>query len=192
MNKTATLLGIIGAIALTAAVLLTFTNLASANPSQTIRNNTSSATTLASSVATSSQVAWQTAGTATTTIVLNSNIGGDTIADSGVLILYRLAAGGTTKTKIDLEYSMDCDATSPDWYGVATTSIGTTVTTGNAGLTWQFASSTRGGISRPLNTDTIAIPITFPTRCVRAVLTVPVGSASSSIYGEFIAKKQLR
>lgn len=186
----------IGLLALSAVVLFVsmfgYMQFASANPSFFLRNNTSSATAVASSVATSSQLAYQTAGTATSTIVLNGSINSNTAIDSATLILHRLTVGNTSRTVISFEESMNCDATAPDWYQVlsaASSSVGRFIT-GSQSLSWQFASSTVGDSKVTDYRDTLAISVPVNLKCVRAIIAVPPDAASSTIYGELIGKRQ--
>lgn len=176
----------IGSILLVMGFLLS-AYIAKANPSFFIQNTSSSAT--ACSLTASTTRTWMTGGTATTTIALNaSGCGGSQAIDSAELLLYRFAAAPTSKTNVTIQFSQNCDATSPDWY-FATSSIGT-FTSVPSQMSWTFASSTIGGEIAASDFDTVAIPITTPTKCVRAILTVPVGAASSSIYADFVGKRQ--
>lgn len=186
------------AILVTCAFVFSTTSV-HANPSYFVRaNQTSTVTTGPTTLATTTRT-WQTGGMATSTITLNTNIGTLQSVDSLTLKLYRLAAGGTTQTNVQIEYSANCDAVSPDWYSAATTSaqIAASIPTGffttgqaSAKLTWQFASSTIGGSPNVLNFDTLIIPVPIYERCVRAVMTTPIGAASSSIYTEFVGKRE--
>ena len=190
IEKTRIAVVAVAAIAIVFCAVFMVSSKASANPSYMIQNSTSSLTS--DTLTATSSVAWQTAGTATTTVALNGSIGTSQAMDSATLFLYRTGAGGTTKTNIAFEYSPNCNASVPDWYSYAATStMGATVTAGSAqSITWAFASSTTGGAGSFSNTDSIAIPVPTPSACVRAVLTVPTGAASSSIWAEFVGKRQ--
>lgn len=183
------------AIFMTLFGLFSVVNIAKANPSFFIRNSGTSATRCSLTATTS--VRYMTAGTATTTVILNSTgCGGSQAIDSAALMLYRNAAAASSKTRIAIEYSDDCDAaTGGTWYAPAATSTDMALNV-DGGLTslnamvWQFASTTVGGSIEKASSDSLLIPIMTPTKCVRAVLTVPTGSASSSLWASFVGKRQ--
>lgn len=138
---------------------------------------------------------WQTAGNATDTRMLFGNNGTIQALNTATLLLYRKASGPGTKTQINFEYSDNCTSISPDWYTLATSSIGifasTGYSSGNNAFTWGFsASTTVGGSGVVRDFDTLAITVPTPLSCVRAVLSVPASAASSSIWGEWVAQRE--
>lgn len=176
--------------------IFAFVSYVHANPSFFTTNTSTSCTSLSSSATTSP--IYQTAGTATTTVCLNASLGTASAYDNGSLVLYRNASAATSQTKIQFEYSMNCLSGNPDWFAdrVSLSGFGATTTpaiifSGNNSYTWQAASSTLGGSGvSTQGLDTIAIPVSVPTACVRAVITVPVGAASSSIWAQIVGKRQ--
>lgn len=195
MKSHTTFIELLAGIAMIAAfsvaaclVLFGFPQTSHGNPSLYIQ--TSGTSTTQNSLVATSSVAWQTAGNATSTIVMNGSLGTVSALDSATLLLYRKGSGGGSKTKVTVEYSQNCDATIPDWYVASTTN---TLTTGMPfvnGFVWQFASSSIGSSVNPSDFDTIALAIPTPTKCLRAILSVPVGAASSSVWGELVAKRE--
>ena len=178
-----------------AAVIASGVTVAKANPSYFVRNSSSSSTNCTMSASTS--VAYMTAGRATTTLTLNAvGCGSSRAIDSAALMLYRNASAPGTRTRIKFEFSDDCDAsTGGSWYAPVATSTDYVVDTDAAvnsfnAITWQFASTTIGGGVAASDSDTLLIPIRVPTKCVRAVLTVPIGAASSSIWGALVGKQE--
>lgn len=169
---------------------------ASANPSQFFANTTSSCRTMAVSATTTRT--WQTAGTATSTICLDaaSLSGGSRALEGATLLIYRLASSPASATKVSLEYSNECYVSAPntDWYPGKFYSIDATTSasvgfTGGDSLTVNFATTTVGGSANG-DFDTIAIKVPTPVNCVRAVITTPIGAASSSVWGELVGRVQ--
>lgn len=177
--------------------------------------NSSFFATYAKTAVATSTIAYQTPGTATTTLVYDAwqcqnagssscNITGSNevgtqnffAADSATLMLQFTASSSISKLTINFEYSDD----GIDWYqasspslvpGYATTT--TTITLGSIPqYSWTFASSTVGGrgLVAGDNRDTRAIPINTPVRYERAVITCAIGGANCGVWGEFIPKKQ--
>lgn len=138
-----------------------------------------------------------TAGTATSTLncdayTLASNNINPLAMDSAVLLMNFTGSSTASIVNINFEYSND----NIDWYqdgfsASATTSsvvsIGTT-----RSLSWTFASSTAGlGNTLGNSTTTKAVPVPVPTRYVRAIFTMPAGSAAGAVWAQIIPKKEV-
>lgn len=199
MNKNITIAGLAAGtvILIVAAVLFVNASFARANPSLFVSNTSNSVT--ANAVNATTTVAYMSAGRGTTTIALNGGIGSGAALDSAKLILYRNANGTGAATNIAFEFSPSCYATYPEWFADKTNFGGGTTTqqllgfTGGNQIVWQYSTTTIGGVLETGGTnsvDKITLDVPTPTNCVRAVLTVPVGAASSSIWGEIVGKKQ--
>ncbi len=154
---------------------------------------------------------YMAAGLATTTITYdsyqicgtNQNNAGNTWATNSATLLLDVNASSTaSRFNINLEYSQDCI----NWYQDASTNVNgyatTTLPISNVVVPqyqYGFASSTIGGlasssatlgINGTINRDTRAITIQTPTRAVRAVITIPAGSAPASVWAQIIPKKE--
>lgn len=169
-------------------------------------------------------IAWMTPGTATSTTIIydsnqvrglnQSNQGNTWATDSAILKLQINASSTLTKFRIDLEYADGTEsdtncATTPAscaWYrntldntmGYGTTTNPTSLNDPSY-MTWQFASSTVGGVPPSTglngyngtnNRDTRIINVSTPTRYVRAVISVT--GANGGIWGWFIPKKEVK
>lgn len=157
-----------------------------ANPSSFLRSSTSATNNTLTS--TSTQTAAVNGGTGTTTVVLNGGLGTNFAANSVALEIFRMASTGRQISKIDFQYSMNCDATVPDWYPAHASS--TLAITGS--VLWPFASTTpyAGGTANDFDQTLIQLG-NVPTKCVRAVITTPAGiSGSSTIWAELTGKKE--
>jgi hypothetical protein len=161
---------------------------AHANPSSFLRSSTS--TTNNTVTATSTPTAALNGGTGTSTIVLNGTLGSGFAPNTVSLALFRVASSGRQINKIDIQYSNNCDSTSPDWY--STHGSSTAAVTGT--IVWPFASTTQptGGAAADMDNTMIQLG-NVPEKCVRALITVPVGTVgSSSIWGMLVAKKEVQ
>ncbi len=190
------LLGVVAILGAIAMVYLGSPMKAHGNPSLFTRmNQTGSVTSLPTSLATTT-TAWQTAGTATSTLTYNGSLGTTLVLNTLALKLYRRGASPATVTGIQFEYSSNCDGTAPDWYSPATTTAASVPTgsfvsaSASQKLLWTFASTSRGGNVLVTNDDTLILPVPVYEKCVRAVLTVPAGAASSSLYAEFVGTRE--
>lgn len=167
-----------------------------ATPSYFLYNSTNSVTSMQQTATTT--VTYQTAGTATATVALNGGLGSSQALDSASLVLYRNASGLTTDTQIAFEFSPNCNATFPEWFPNKL-DVGATTTPDSVGfigankMRWQFSSTTVGGVQENgvnASTEKLTVTVPTPTNCVRAILTTPIGAASSSIWGMMIGKRQ--
>lgn len=196
--------GLIGGLLLLASYFSgVYVNLAGANPSIiTSKAKTATATTT---------LRYMTPGTATTTLVYdsqqsdgtNQTNNGNTWATNGAILFVQFTASNTSSVlNTHFEYSDDpsCGTTptSCDWYrdtlwgdsfATSTATIQMAIT---PSYTWNYASTTQGGsaginIYRGLK----AINIPTPSRFVRVVFTVPIGSQNGAVYAEIIPKKEV-
>lgn len=162
---------------------------ASANPLQT-------APTTQTSTATTSP-AYMTAGNATSTLLFDSyGSGTPKISDQATLLIQFSASSTVSVLNTNLEYSQD----GIDWYqdgGVMENNFATTtkpfsITQVNQ-FSLQFASSTAGLPANKLtdSTTTRAIFVRTPTRFVRAVFTLPVGSTPGGVWAQWLASRQV-
>lgn len=206
--STAQLIGIaiIGFIAVV-ALLFVSVHIAKANPSQFVgTTQTASAT---------STGAFQTPGTATSTLVYDTfnQATGNNYTANTVELLWQLSASSTnTTSNLNLEYSngygsngavLDCVAspTSCDWYedtgtnqsGFATSSTQQRLDT-VAQYQWKFASSTIAGLPAGVTNAraTRALHIMAPTRYVRAVFTCALGGTNCTQWAQFTPSKEVR
>lgn len=150
---------------------------AKANPSFFIRTSTNTGFA-------STTVVYQSAGLATTTLIMDTGVGGAQGADSAVLLQQFIGSTTAATQKTTIEYAqggagINC-ATSPtqcDWYlGLATSTTATGIQSGGI-----------GGLS---STTLTSITVPTPTRYVRAVFSIPAGGVSGAIYAELAAKRQ--
>lgn len=142
-------------------------------------------------------VSYMTAGKATTTLACDMYSfpgSGQGIAQSAVLALQQAGTSTASIVDMNVEYSID----GVDWYQDALSDRSTTTPQFN-GLVQtfrnQFASSTAGlpaFSASSTATTTKMFTIKVPTRYVRVVFTVPVGSPASAIWAELIALKQVQ
>lgn len=178
-----------------AIIFLLTTSSVKANPSYFQRSaGTSSATT---------SRAYLTPGTGTTTETFNVSNGSSQAMDSATLYLFLIGSStnptvyATTTYNIAIEYSDNCI----DWGGDTYIDGGATATTSqsqviNGSFTRQVTLpglgtsiggtliATTTGIVRLLNVPT-------PTKCVRAVASIPAGSTNGSLWMQFVGKREL-
>lgn len=141
--------------------------------------------------------AYMTAGTATSTLTLDTYSSGNPRGASKAALLIQLVASSTaTVLRTNIEYSHD----GIDYYqdggtmidGFSTTSKPFDIGQVNQ-FTFTYASSTAGlGSTTPSqSTTTRAVRINTPTRFVRAVFTIPVGSAAGAVWAQFVPNKEV-
>lgn len=172
---------------------------------QKVSANPSGFTPTASSAAATSTLVYQTAGTATTTLVFDSYTllgtnqasAGITQAVDSVALLEQFTGSSTASTlNADIQYSQD----GKDWYAFA---FGSNFTVNAAStspsvaavttVSFPFASSTidrltSAAVVATSSTRIVILPI--PTRFVRAVFYMPVGSLNGAYFAQFVAKRQ--
>lgn len=150
------------------------------------------------SSATTSPV-YMTPGKATSTLTYDSyyvnSLGNTTKTDSGVVLLQVSASSTATTIATDVEYSQD----NIDWFqdgGVAVPAFSTTTRPVGLALVsdsiFTFASTTAGRAAVGANqaTTTRAFAINTPTRYIRLVFTMPVGSANGTVWAQFVPAKE--
>lgn len=150
-------------------------------------------------------LAFQTAGTGTTTKYYDTGSGNNFSADKAVFALQQTGSSTGSILKTEFEFAnpptsgANC-TTNPnacDWYkdsttvdsGISTTSQAANITTSNS-FTMTFASTSPGGAGGSSARMTRLITVPTYTRYIRAVITTPVGSTNNGVWGEFIGKKQ--
>lgn len=138
-----------------------------------------------------STVVYMTGGTATTTIICDlMGSGGSRLAENATLTLFRNFSNAPASVqKVTYEYSNDYTTFAPaasTWYTVSTT---TPNNPASPIFTWIPASTTWSGApGAPKDYDATIIDVPVKARWVKAVITVPVGAASSTVWGEIVKK----
>lgn len=182
-------------MALLLIAAFSFFAVAKANPSFFIRGNSLGTPVCSQFIATTS-VSYMTAGTATSTVTLDGGCGSAQGADSAALMVQFAGSSTAAVLNADIEYSQD----NVDWYatGYAGASDAVSASTSPSITSAQqyifnFASST---INRSITTNansatsTRIVRIAMPTRYVRAVFSLPVGSTNGAVWAEFVGKRQ--
>jgi hypothetical protein len=148
-------------------------------------------------------LAYMTPGTATTSIVYDSNIlARPNIAIDKAILLTQLNASSTlTVLNTNLEYSMgvsgvDCTATPTacDWYqdntyeyGLSTSTQPLYIATANS-YRWAFASSSQGMLAPTRDRGLKAVTIPLWARYVRATYTLT--GANGAVWGQIVPARQ--
>lgn len=152
-----------------------------------------------------STTSYMTAGTATTTLTCDSysancttsvNPTGRPLGFNRVALLVALSASSTgPTTRINTEYSQD----GIDWYQDGGSGVETFATTTKpydvsqvAQYNFAFASSTAGlgALSASSATTTRMIILKAPTRFIRAIFTVPVGSSPVGVWAQMVPTRE--
>ena len=187
---------------LTATMVFLFTGrTADANPeSFQIKSFNDMGTTTATGLVNG---AFMTQGTGTTTLGVLDAYKDTNVAISNTAQLALMLVGSTspfvntnyatTTYRIDFEYSQD----GIDWFRpAATSSVSTAV--GPNGFFIQLGATTIAGVPISTTTPTYRIiEVSTPTRFVRPVISLPffgtiVPNSNGAVWGQWIAKKQLR
>lgn len=153
-------------------------------------------TYLNSSATTTAGTTYITAGTATTTFQLDTTAlpGGFANDAATLLVRFTSTTSPTAILNINVEYSQDCI----DWYedgGVQVNSFATTTKPFYLAVNqfvFNFASTT-AGLAAPgaqFATSSRALLIKTPTRCTRAVFSVPIGSNPAAVFAEWVPIRQ--
>ncbi|MEK7180001.1 MAG: hypothetical protein AAB706_00840 [Patescibacteria group bacterium] len=164
-------------------------NLAGANPSQILESKTATATTTTTNM---------TAGTATTTLTFDTQNDASFPADSATLMI-QLTSSTTASILAEIQYSQD----NIDWYQSSLSERATTTPSqsimAQQFFTFNWATSTvdktadgGAGIAAASSTAKRIVDVKTPTRYVRAIFTMPTGSNLSTLWAQFVAKKQNR
>lgn len=141
---------------------------------------TSSATT---------SVKYMSAGTATTTITCDSYNLAPSIVDGypmlhAALGIQYVASTSAAQINIAVQYSMD----GVDWFDNNLSQLATT--TANMNLTTAENITINGNSTS--STTRKMISIETPTRYVRTVMTIPIGSTNGSVWAQIIPIKEVR
>ncbi len=167
---------------------------------------------LATNTATTSPT-YMTAGTATTTICYDSfsatgsctavatGATGRPLSSDRVALLVQMVASSTLTPLIQLRVNTEYSQDGIDWYqdgGTAQNNFATTTKPFDISQVPQynlnFASSTAGLGAVPAGvttaTTTRIIVLTTPTRFVRAIFTVPIGSGASNVWAQLVPSRQ--
>lgn len=184
----------VGSVA--ALIVMLSAQVANANPSYFQRQNNGITDTATTSVN------YMTPGTATSTYYFDAGQGTAGSVDSAVLLTQLTASTTSSTINIAYEYAQggngDCIATPTicDWYQndlLSATSTSLNLTS-QISATWTFASTTQGqaGIIPAANSNRQlkSFVVLTPTRYIRAIVSVPVGSTNAGVWAEFVAKKQ--
>lgn len=139
-------------------------------------------------------------GAATSTITMDTfyanSLGDYRKADSAVLLNQFTASSSLTLFRGDVEYSND----GIDWYqdgGIGSLAFGTTTKpidlTATPNFNFSYASTTAGlgAVSATQATTTRAVSIKTPTRFVRVIYYLPIGSARGAIWATMIPVKEI-
>jgi hypothetical protein len=144
---------------------------------------------------TSTRGVYITAGRATTTMTCNLAAGTDTVPDYADLLAQMTASSTLSTLNINDEYSMD----GIDWYQNNLEQRATTTATHFIGgivnrHSWGFASTTPGlgVVASNASRDHKILRIETPTKWVRVIFTVPIGSTASYVYAELVGRTQVR
>jgi hypothetical protein len=164
-----------------ALVFMSSVSFVKANPSFFIRQQSASATTT---------VSYMTAGTATTTLVFDTGVNAAGSTDGAVLLTQFTASTTASQVAYTFEYSQDA----VDWYSDRLDNGATTTPQINLSTETTYlltgVGERNGGVAGTSSTTLRAIVAKTPTRYIRAIYTIPVGSGNGAVYGEFIAKRQ--
>ena len=183
----------ISSIAFVVAVLFAHTTSVKANPSLFDRKQSAPATTT---------LAYMGPGTGTTTLAYDLTKSGQFGANSAVLLIQFNASSTNSTLAWKYEYAQgtgnaDCvvNQDACDWYqsdavlsSFATSTVHVRTFAEN---TWLFASSTIGSSINPIGTSTKMVEVPVPTRYVRVVYYMPVGSLRGAVWSEWVAKKEI-
>ena len=206
MSKTKSILSFVS-IALVAsfAIFILFgkAQQVNANPSYFYRQQLAAAT---------STLSYMTPGTATTTLYVDTFLGGKSVvgADSMALLIDFTGSSTASTLLVNQEYAagapgIDCTSLPAqcEWYeGTSPLIVGDAGTTTNPiavdvslvpQYSWKFASSTIGGQLTPTSTSTAArlIPFNSPTRYTRFVFSMKiVGNGNGGVWAEAVVRKQ--
>lgn len=204
MVKSNALAVLISTVVLIGITLVIAPSISKANPFEYLLQNQGTFTV----TATTSPV-YMTAGTATTTYYYDSYANGSasTYATDKAALEMQFTASSTGSTIQGFyEYAQGNAAancisapTSCDWYTDETFLTANSTTTPTINITqpnqiiWNFASTTpaAGGSLVSNNRVNKVITVPTPTRYVRVVLFMPVGSTNGAIWAAFVGQKQI-
>lgn len=141
-----------------------------------------------------STLSYMTPGTATSTLAYDSYTAGDNFkTDMASLLVQTTASSSSAVFNISIEYSQD----GIDWYQdnlssfQASSTPGTTNVSKFNSLTFTAASSTIDGVLSNAPQSRV-INVMMPTRFVRAVISVGIGSANGAVWAQWIPAKQIQ
>lgn len=201
MKKILPILGIIGIFTI---IFLVNTRGATANPSQIYETKTAAST---------STISYMTQGTATTTLIADSQSDGGQVYDSATLMVQFTATSTLSQVAMRFEYAnqtfnggqfVDCttNPTACDWYSNKTSLLASSTSgSGNiasvdGGTVWTFASSsqscTNGLAVSSNNRGCMAFSLPVPSRYVRAVFTIPPTASPGGVWAVIVAKREQR
>lgn len=144
-----------------------------------------------------SSPAFMTAGTATSTLTLDTYSSGNPRGAMMAALLIQFVASSTSSVlNTNIEYSQD----NVDWYqdgGNITTNFATSSKPFDISSVNQYRYGwlgTQAGLPAVVlttGTTTRALYVRTPTRYVRAIFTLPVGSAAGAVWGQFVPTKEV-
>lgn len=150
--------------------------------------------TVQTATATSSLI-YMTPGTATTTLTLDTYSSGNSrLAMNATLLVQFVGTSTASILNIFPQYSQD----GIDWYQDGGSLINNFATTtkpfdiGQVGpFNYTFSSTSPSFVAGNNTTSTRAVRVNTPTRYVRAVFTLPIGSANGAIWAQFVPTKEV-
>lgn len=137
-----------------------------------------------------STVRYMRPGVATTTITCNIatlGLGVDSLDTAKLEMFFHSSSTATTLNWM-YEYSTD----GVDWYrdNISQVSTSTKVFANGAIYSWTFASSTKDSTGVLLATSTKMVDLPTPTRWVRVIFTLPIGSLNGGIWAGVVGKAE--
>lgn len=143
---------------------------------------------------------FMTPGTATTTLVLDTYSSGNSrLAMNATLLVQFLGSSTASILNINTQYSQD----GIDWYqdgGSLTNNFATTSKPFDIGqvntFNFTYSSTTASlavnpGLGVGTTTANRAVRVNTPTRYVRALFTLPIGSTNGAIWSQFVPTKEV-
>lgn len=189
ITNTTKVLALVGLVAIALVSTLLFARSAEANPDSFFRAQSSPATTTLN---------YLSPGAGTTTLATLDASQGNTFGFGSAALLVQLQGSttpftntnyATTTYRVDFEYSQN----GIDWARpVASSTVSNSV--GPQGFFITLGETTIGGVKVATTSPTIRIfTVPTPTRFVRPVISIPIGSPSNgAVWGEWVAKKEVQ
>lgn len=157
-------------------------------------NPTFAPVTVQTATATST-ITYMSPGVATTTLTLDTySSGNPRLAYNATLLIQFVGTSTASILNTNIQYSQD----GIDWYqdgGSLTNNFATTTKPFDIGQVNTFNytfSSTSPSLGAAISaTSTRAVRVNTPTRYVRALFTMPIGSANGAIWAQFVPIKEV-
>jgi hypothetical protein len=162
---------------------------AKAEPSQILTKATASAT---------STVSYLAAGTATTSLSWDTQEDGGFSMDTAALNIQFAGSSTASVLRIEIQHSQD----DINWYPSGGSFVSGFATTSKpfdlsqiSQFNYHFSSTTQNSIAvtnANSATSTRSLEVRVPERYIRAIFTLPVGSAGGAVWAQFVGKRQNR